>query len=103
MARQRGLGGYEPGSGRGKKGWYRGYWCDSTYELAFVVWAVDHEIPFERNVEFFPYEYDGRLMRWMPDFLPADGTYVEIKGYLSEQARGKFEYFSAAATGLHVG
>jgi hypothetical protein len=32
VALRRGLGGYERGSGRGKKGWYRGHWCDSTYE-----------------------------------------------------------------------
>lgn len=92
VALQRGFGGYERGSGRGKKGWYRGYWCDSTYELAFVVWAIDHEIPFERNLELFPYEYQGKVLRWMPDFLLADGTYVEIKGYLTEQARAKFDY-----------
>jgi hypothetical protein len=93
VARLRGLGGYERGSGRGKKGWYRGYWCDSTYELVFVVWALDHEIPFERNVEFFPYEYQGQLLRWMPDFRLADGSYIEIKGYLTAQSRAKFEYF----------
>src|SRR5689334_21058808 len=71
----------------------RGLWCDSTYELAFVVWALDHEIPFERNLEFFPYEYKGEVLRWTPDFLLADGTYIEIKGYLTEQAQTKFEYF----------
>jgi hypothetical protein len=32
-------------------------------------------------------------MRWMPDFRPADGTYIEIKGYVTDQARAKFEYF----------
>jgi hypothetical protein len=93
VARARGLGGYERGSGRGRKGWYRGFWCDSTYELAFVVWALDHEIPFVRNLEFFPYEYEGRVLQWTPDFLLADGTYIEIKGYLTDQARATFEYF----------
>ena len=96
VARLRGLGGYERGSGRGKKGWYRGYWCDSTYELVFVVWALDHEIPFERNLEFFPYEYKGKVLRWMPDFRLADGSYIEIKGYLTEQSRAKFEFFYRA-------
>jgi hypothetical protein len=93
LALQRGLGGYERGSGRGKKGWCRGYWCDSTYELAFVVWALDHEIPFARNLELFPYEYKGRVLHWTPDFLLADGTFVEIKGYITDQTRAKFEYF----------
>ncbi len=32
-------------------------------------------------------------MRWMSDFLLADGTYIEIKGYLTDQARAKFDYF----------
>lgn len=61
--------------------------------MAFVIWALDHEIPFERNLQFFPYEYQGKVMRWMPDFVLADGTFVEIKGYLTDQARAKFEYF----------
>ena len=93
VAKKRGLGGYERGSGRGKKGWYRGFWCDSTYELAFVVWALDHEIPFERNLEFFSYEYQGRVYRWTPDFRLGDGSYIEIKGYLTDQSRAKLEYF----------
>jgi hypothetical protein len=58
-----------------------------------VVWAIDHAIPFERNQEFFLYEYQGKVLRWMPDFLLADGTYIEIKGYRTDQARAKFEYF----------
>ena len=79
--------------GRGKKGWCRGYWCDSTYELVFVIYALDHELPFDRNREMFPYEYRGQLMHWMPDFLLGDGTYVEIKGYLTDQAQAKFKFF----------
>ena len=92
-ARERGLGGYERGSGRGKKDWYRGYWCDSNYELAFVVWPLDHEIPFERNTRVSYYEFGGKVMRWIPDFLLADGTFVEIKGYVTEQTLAKFRFF----------
>src|SRR5260370_38590763 len=55
VALLRGLGGYERGSGRGKKGRYRGRWCDSTYELVFVAYAFDHEIPFGGNLASFPY------------------------------------------------
>ena len=93
VAIRRGLGGYERGSGRGKKGWCRGHWCDSTDELVFVVWALDHEIPFVRNQQLFPYEHEGELMYWMPDFILADGTFIEIKGYVTDQAQSKFEYF----------
>jgi hypothetical protein len=70
-----------------------GYWCDSTYELVFVVYALDHGIAFERNHEVFPYEFEARSMRWIPDFRLADGTYLEIKGYETEQAKAKFAAF----------
>ena len=46
-----------------------------------------------RNLEFFPYEYEGAVLCWTPDFLLSDGTYIEIKGYLSRQAEAKFDYF----------
>jgi hypothetical protein len=93
VALARGLGGYERGSGRGKKGWYRGYWCDSTYELVFVIWAIDHEIPFERNKDIFHYEFGGKPRRWLPDFRLVDGTFVEIKGYVTDQTLAKFAFF----------
>lgn len=31
-------GGYRPGSGIGKQGWYKNYWCDSSWELAYVIY-----------------------------------------------------------------
>ena len=34
-----------------------------------------------------------QLLHWMPDFLLADGTYIEIKGYVTAQAQAKFEFF----------
>ncbi|MEI7942893.1 MAG: hypothetical protein WCH76_06985 [Candidatus Riflemargulisbacteria bacterium] len=42
-------GGYRRKSGRGKHGWYKGIWCDSSWELAWVMYHLDHGIPFERN------------------------------------------------------
>lgn len=67
-------------SGRGKKGWYKGYFCDSTYELAYVIYCLDHNIPIERNREYFLYEYQGKQHRYYPDFI-VDGVLVEIKGF----------------------
>lgn len=29
-------GGYKPGSGRGKKGWYKGFFCDSSWDMAVI-------------------------------------------------------------------
>jgi hypothetical protein len=93
VAKERQLGRYRRGSGRGKKGWYREFWCDSSYELAFVVHNLDHGIAIKRNWTAFPYLYQDRVRRWLPDFVLADGSYVEIKGYETDQARAKFAAF----------
>ena len=29
-------------TGKGKKGWYKGFFCSSTYELAYVIFCLDH-------------------------------------------------------------
>ena len=42
-------GGYRQGSGRGKKGWYKGFFCDSSWELAYVIYCLDHNIDIKRN------------------------------------------------------
>ncbi|HYY87360.1 MAG TPA: hypothetical protein VFA49_01095 [Chloroflexota bacterium] len=92
-ARRVGMGGYRCGSGRGKAGRYRGIWCDSSYELAFVVYALDHGLAFERNWRSFPYVFEGRVRRWIPDFRWNDGLYIEIKGYVTDQVEAKFAQF----------
>src|SRR5258708_639911 len=67
-ARRRQLGRYRERSGRGKKGRYKGYWCDSSYELAFVLYALDEGLWFERNWTSFPYAFQGHSRTWIPDF-----------------------------------
>ena len=81
-------GGYRKGSGRGKKGTYKGYYCDSSWELAYVIYNLDHSIKFERNEELFPYEFNGEQHKYKPDFIE-NGIYVEIKGYFNEQVKAK--------------
>jgi hypothetical protein len=92
-ALNRKLGGYQEGSGRGKKGRYKGYWCDSSYELAWVIYQLDHGVSFTRNTKKFPYEFEGKTCHWIPDFILADGSYVEIKGYETDQSRAKLKDF----------
>ena len=86
-------GGYKRGSGRGKKGWYKGYWCDSSWELAWVIYNVEHSITFHRNLTKFEYSYENKQRFWTPDFQLDNGDYVEIKGYETEQSRSKFRDF----------
>lgn len=86
------LGGYRFGSGRGKKGTYKGYYCDSSWELAYVIFNLEHNIEFERNEKLFPYEFNGEQHKYKPDFIEGD-TYVEVKGYYTEQVEAKTKAF----------
>lgn len=86
-------GGCRRGSGRGKKGWYKGYWCDSSWELAWVIYQLDHKIKFKRNTQGFTYEFEGVQHNYYPDFQMDDESYVEIKGYMTEQNKCKLQQF----------
>lgn len=85
-------GGYRQGSGTGKHGKYKGYYCDSSWELAFVIYNLEHNIKFERNKRKFVYVYEGKELNYLPDFI-IDGKYIEIKGYRSKQWEAKFNQF----------
>ena len=93
-------GGKRHGSGRGKKGWYKGYWCDSSWELAYVIYNLQHGIKFERNKQGFEYEYNGQIHKFYPDFILEDRTYVEIKGAMTEQNKVKISSFCGSLTVL---
>lgn len=76
-------GGYRPGSGRSKSGYYHGIYCGSTYELCWVIYNLDHQVQFTR----FPgkLEHDGVV--YYPDFLLSDGkTIIETKGYEKDES-----------------
>ena len=90
IAKLRNFGGYQQGSGRGKKGWYKGFFCDSSWELAFLVYCLDHNIPIERNKEKRSYLWKGKTYNYIPDFI-VDGSIVEIKGYKSNKWLAKHE------------
>ena len=81
------------GAGRGRTGWYNGYWCDSSWELAWVIYNLEHDIKFKRNTEGFEYEYLGKIHKFYPDFILEDGSYVEIKGWLDEKNLEKIRLF----------
>lgn len=73
-----------------KKGWYKGYWCDSSWELAFVMYNIDHKIKFIRNEKGFLY-YNDRLKkerRFYPDFI-INNEYIEIKGWNNDDTISK--------------
>lgn len=79
-------GGVREGSGRAKTGYYKGVYCGSTYELCWVVYALDHNIGFSR----FPETLKHNGVTYVPDFLLDDGTtIIELKGYEREGAVAK--------------
>ena len=86
-------GGYRKNGGRGKKGRYKGYWCDSSWELAYVIYNLDHNIKFERNTKGFVYTWNNETHKYFPDFRLENGDYVEIKGYFTEQVKAKINQF----------
>lgn len=88
-----------------RSGCYKGYWCDSSWELAYVIYNLEHDIKFERNTKKFNYEYEGQTKKFIPDFIIQDDTYVEIKGYHGEQSKNKirdFKYNIILITGKDI-
>ncbi len=85
-------GGIKQGSSRGKHGWYKGYWCDSSYELAWVIYNLEHNIKFERNHDGFEYIFEGKKRKYYPDFI-VENEYIEIKNFRSDITDAKIKAF----------
>lgn len=93
IAKDKGCGGYRQGGGRGKHGWYKGVWCDSSWELAWVIYHLEHNISFIRNQTKFPYRFEGNHFTYTPDFRMPDESYVEIKGWSDAKTAEKIAQF----------
>lgn len=78
-----------------KTGSYQGIWCDSGWELAWVVYNLEHNIKFKRNKMGFDYydENKQRTRKYYPDFILDDGTFVEIKGWDNKDWKMKISQF----------
>jgi len=76
-----------------KSGWYKGYYSDSSWELAFIIYKLEHNIPFKKNTQKFSYIFEGKERTYTPDFIMEDGSYVEIKGYKTHQWEEKLRQF----------
>ena len=87
------IGGYRKEAGRGKMGRYKGYYCNSSWELAWVIYQLDHKVKFERNSRGFEYEFEKRKLKFYPDFVIDGGEYVEIKGWITKKDEEKIRQF----------
>ena len=87
-------GGYRQGAGYKniKRGFYKGIWCDSSWELAFLIYCLEHNIEIKRNFVKFPYYIENKLHYYIPDFIVGN-TYIEIKGRIDYRCKYKFEQF----------
>lgn len=86
-------GGFRQGSAKNYKyGTYKGTACDSSYELAYVVYCMDHQIDIKRNFQGFTYLINGKEHLYYPDFLCGD-TYVEIKNQETDVVLAKIKQF----------
>ena len=94
------MGGYRKNSGRSKSGFYKGMFSSSTYELAWIIYNLEHNIKFERNTKGFNYEFNNKIHKYYPDFILENGDYVEIKGYERENDKAKWQQFSHKLTVL---
>lgn len=81
-------GGYREGSGKSKSGRYKGMYCGSTYELIFLIYAEENNIPLRRCTKVLGYEYDGVMRKYYPDFMIGETIY-EVKGFHTPQSREK--------------
>lgn len=85
-------GGFKLNAGRGKRGWYKGYWCQSSWELAWVIFSLDHGLVFERCNKFFEYEFENKIYKYFPDFyIPEINSFIEIKGVKVKRDEAKWK------------
>ena len=92
-AKLRKFGGYVPNSiKKYKHGIYNGIHYDSSWELAYIIYNLEHNIPIKRCVQFRTYiNEDNKICNYIPDF-EVNNEIIEIKGYFSENAKLKAKY-----------
>lgn len=91
------MGGLRVGSGKGIKGWYKGFYCRSTWELAWLVYQLDHGITVSKCDRYFTYFHENLEHKYYPDFK-IESTYYEIKGLRDDRVDSKIAQFPKEET-----
>lgn len=84
-------GGFREGGGKGKKGKFIGIHCDSSWELAFLIWMTNHGKIVQRVLNPRKYIFEGKKKLYYPDFVVDDKVY-EIKGWKTPQWEEKHRH-----------
>ena len=81
-----------------KFGTYKGIYCDSSWELAVLIYHLDHHIDIHRNFNSFNYTYNNKVYNYYPDFIIDNNTFIEVKGIYRENDQYKIEQFPTDKT-----
>lgn len=76
---------YNKRHGNSKQGWYNGIHCDSTWELAFLVYYIENNLYIERCKEKREYIFENEKHIYLPDFITDEGI-IEVKGRINKKA-----------------
>ena len=78
--------------GNGKKGKYHGIYCDSAWELAFLIYCFEHNINVKRCDIKYTYIFNNEKHIYIPDFITDEGI-IEVKGRFDAKAKEKMKQF----------
>lgn len=78
--------------GNAKQGWYKGIHCDSTWELAYLVYHIENNLYIERCTKYLDFIWNNEHHKYIPDFITDEGT-IEIKGRKSKKSIEKEKQF----------
>lgn len=92
-------GGYREGSGRCKVGFYNGIFCNSTYELVWIIYNLQNKTNFKR-CDFI---LKDEKTTYIPDFLLIDtNEIIEIKGFVLDKEKLKNKINLAISKGYGI-
>lgn len=70
---------------RGSMGYYNGIHCDSSWELAYLIYSIEHNIEIKRCNKRFIYIFNNEQHIYTPDFIINNCEIIEIKGFKDER------------------
>ena len=89
LARNNNFGGYVANSiKKHHHGNYKGIHCDSSWELAYLVYCLEHNIDIKRCTEVRYYKVNEKICKYFPDFV-VNNEIIEIKGFYDKGAQIK--------------
>jgi len=73
---------------------YKGVILNGSWELKYAMYLDEKNISWKRCDESFPYIFNNKKHRYIPDFyLIDDDTYIEVKGYVLDKDYAKWNQF----------